>query len=281
MAVAITRKLPSDLQQIVTVTRYDIFKHLRSRRLIGLLIIEIVLIVLLLLVPPLVGNPYPKDPAQFVSSITSTFTTILIVIAVTMFAADAISTEYQNRTGYLLFPNPVKKEVIYLGKFLSTFLIAVLAVTIWYWIPILAGLAVTGSISTLAIESYGLALLYAIAASSLGYLISSIMKGSIGAIVLTFFLLLMILPISDALVGTLGGVEPGYSLTYQAGTIDYIFQTPYPHSETSVIEVPGGGNMTFHTFIPQVGVAVGVMIGYIIIANLVAIIIFKRREMVG
>jgi ABC-2 type transport system permease protein len=281
MAVTITRKLPSDLQQIVTVTRYDIFKHLRSRRLIGLLIIEIVLIVLLLLVPPLVGNPYPKDPAQFVSSITSTFTTILIVIAVTMFAADAISTEYQNRTGYLLFPNPVKKEVIYLGKFLSTFLIAVLAVTIWYWIPILAGLAVTGSISTLAIESYGLALLYAIAASSLGYLISSIMKGSIGAIVLTFFLLLMILPISDALVGTLGGVEPGYSLTYQAGTIDYIFQTPYPHSETSVIEVPGGGNMTFHTFIPQVGVAVGVMIGYIIIANLVAIIIFKRREMVG
>lgn len=281
MAVTITRKLPSDLQQIVTVTRYDIFKHLRSRRLIGLLIIEIVLIVLLLLVPPLVGNPYPKDPAQFVSSITSTFTTILIVIAVTMFAADAISTEYQNRTGYLLFPNPVKKEVIYLGKFLSTFLIAVLAVTIWYWIPILAGLAVTGSISTLAIESYGLALLYAIAASSLGYLISSIMKGSIGAIVLTFFLLLMILPISDALVGTLGGVEPGYSLTYQAGTIDYIFQTPYPHSETSVIEVPGGGNMTFHTFIPQVGVAVGVMIGYIIIANLVAIVIFKRREMVG
>lgn len=281
MAVTITRKLPSDLQQIVTVTRYDIFKHLRSRRLIGLLIIEIVLIVLLLLVPPLVGNPYPKDPAQFVSSITSTFTTILIVIAVTMFAADAISTEYQNRTGYLLFPNPVKKEAIYLGKFLSTFLIAVLAVTIWYWIPILAGLAVTGSISTLAIESYGLALLYAIAASSLGYLISSIMKGSIGAIVLTFFLLLMILPISDALVGTLGGVEPGYSLTYQAGTIDYIFQTPYPHSETSVIEVPGGGNMTFHTFIPQVGVAVGVMIGYIIIANLVAIIIFKRREMVG
>ena len=281
MAVTITRKLPSDLQQIVTVTRYDIFKHLRSRRLIGLLIIEIVLMVLLLLVPPLVGNPYPKDPAQFVSSITSTFTTILIVIAVTMFAADAISTEYQNRTGYLLFPNPVKKEVIYLGKFLSTFLIAVLAVTIWYWIPILAGLAVTGSISTLAIESYGLALLYAIAASSLGYLISSIMKGSIGAIVLTFFLLLMILPISDALVGTLGGVEPGYSLTYQAGTIDYIFQTPYPHSETSVIEVPGGGNMTFHTFIPQVGVAVGVMIGYIIIANLVAIIIFKRREMVG
>jgi len=281
MAVTSTRELPSDLQQIVTVTRYDIFKHLRSRRLIGLLIIEVVLIVLLLIVPPAVGNPYPKDPAQFVSSITSTFTSILIVIAVTMFAADSISSEYQNRTGYLLFPNPVKKEVIYLGKFLSTFLIAVLAVTIWYWIPILAGLAVTGSISSLAIESYGLALLYAIAASSLGYLISSVMKGSIGAIVLTFFLLFMILPISDVLVGNIGGIEPSYSLTYQAGTIDYIFQTPYPHSETTVTPIPGGGNLTFHNFIPQVGTAIGVMIGYIIVANIIAMVIFKRREMVG
>jgi len=281
MAATSTRTLPSDIQQIITVTRYDIFKHLRSRRLIGLLIIEVVLIALLLIVPPAVGNPYPKDPAMFVSNITSTFISILIVIAVTMFAADAISTEYQNRTGYLLFPNPVKKEVIYLGKFLSTFLIAVLAVTIWYWIPILVGLAVTGSISVLAVESYGLALLYAIAASSLGYLISSVMKGSIGAIVLTFFLLLMILPVSDAMVGNIGGIEPSYSLTYQAGTVEYIFQTPYPHTETSVTPIPGDGNLTLYNFIPQVGTAIGVMMGYVIVANLMAIVIFKRREMVG
>jgi len=263
------------------VARYDVFKHLRSRRLIGLMIIEIVLIVLLLLVPPLVGNPYPKNPAEFVSSITSTFTGILIVIAATMFAADAISSEYQSRTGYLLFPNPLKKEAIYLGKFLSTFLIAVLAVTIWYWVPILAGLVVTGSISSLAVESYLLALLYAIAASSLGYLISSVMKGSIGAIILTFFLLFMILPVSDGLVGSLGGIEPSYSLTYQAGVVDNVFITPYPHSTVIIQPIPGDGNITIHNFIPQINLAIIVMTCYIIVANIIAIIVFKRREMVG
>ena len=281
MTVTSVRKLPSDLNQLLTVTRYDIFKHLRSKRLIGLLVIEIILIVALLAITPAVGNQYPKDPARFVSSITSQFTTILIAIAATMFAADAISTEYQNRTGYLLFPNPVKKEVLYLGKFLSTFLIAVLAVTVWYWIPIIAGLAVTGSISILAVQSYGLALLYAIAASSIGYLISSVMRGSIGAIVLTFFLLFMILPISDALVGTIGGISPEYSLTFQAGAVDYLFQTPYPQDTVLETPIPGGGNMTIYSFIPTVGMAIGVMLGYIIVCNLIAIFLFKRREMVG
>lgn len=281
MAVTSTRQLPSDMTQIVTVARYDIFKHLRSRRLIAVFIIEALILAVMLAIPALLNQPYPNDPAEFVQSILFfTFTNILIILGATMFAGDAICSEFQNRTGYLVFPNPIKKSTIYFGKFLSTALIVLLIVSVWYWVAIIAGAIVTGSVSVLAIESYGLAVLYAFAASSIGFLISSILKGSTGALVLTFFLLFMIIPMFD-LVGTLGGVEPVPSITYQAGAIDAILTTPYPESYVMVPDPTNGLPFNVYFFFPSVAASIGVMIGYIIICNLAGIILFKRREMVG
>ena len=281
MAVNSTRQLPSDLNQLLSITRYDIFKHLRSRRLVAIFIIEAIILALMLSLPALLGRPYPTDPTEFVrNTLQFTFTNILIVLGATLFAGDAICSEFQNRTGYLLFPNPVKKEVIYLGKLLSTILIVFLVVTVWYWVAILAGAIVTGGVSTLAIESYGLAVIYAIAASSLGFLISSILKGSTGALVLTFFVLFMILPAFD-LVGTLGGVEPVPSLTYQAGAIGNIMITPYPQNYVEYANATTGIPFNIYFFYPTVASSVAVMLGWILVTNLMAIFIFKRREMVG
>jgi len=281
MAVTSTRQLPSDMSQIVTVARYDIFKHLRSRRLIAVFIIEAFILALMLALPALLNQPYPDDPAQFVQSVLYfTFTNILIILGATMFAGDSICSEFQNRTGYLVFPNPIKKSTIYLGKFLSTALIVLLIVTVWYWVAIIAGAIVTGDVSVLAIESYGLAVLYALAASSIGFLISSILKGSTGALVLTFFLLFMIIPMFD-LVGTLGGVEPVPSITYQSGAINAILTTPYPQSYVMTPNETNGLPFNVYFFYPSVASSIAVMIGYIIIANLAGIILFKRREMVG
>ena len=281
MAVTSTRHLPSDAAQIATVARYDIFKHLRSRRLIAIFVIEAAILALMISLPAILGQPYPEDPAEFVQSVVAfLFTNILIILAATMFAGDSICSEFQNRTGYLVFPNPIKKSSIYLGKFLSTALIVLLVVSIWYWAAIIAGAIITGDVSILAIQSYGLAVLYAFAASSIGFLISSILKGSTGALVLTFFLLFMIFPLVDS-VGTLGGIEPVPSITYQAGAIDAVMTTPYPENWVEYANESIGLPFNIYFFYPSVTSSVVVMIGYIAVCNVAGMILFKRREMVG
>jgi ABC-2 type transport system permease protein len=282
MAATSTRHLPSDMAQITTVARYDIFKHLRSRRLIAIFVIEAVILAVMMALPAILGQPYPDDPAEFVRNVlVFTFTNIMIILAATMFAGDSICSEFQNRTGYLVFPNPIKKSSIYLGKFLSTAIIMLLVVSVWYWVAIIAGAVITGGVSMLAIESYGLAVLYAFAAASVGFLISSILKGSTGALVLTFFLLFMIFPLVDS-VGTLGGIEPVPSITYQAGAIDAVLVTPYPVNWVEYAnETTNGLPFNLYFFYPSVASSVVVMIGYIAVCNIAGILLFKRREMVG
>lgn len=282
MAVTSNRSLPSDMQQILTIARYDIFKHLRSKRLFGILIAEVVILALVLAIPPMVGQPYSDDPADFVRSVAIfTFTNIIIILGATLFAGDAIVSEFQGRTGYLLFPNPIRRSSIYLGKFLATALIAILIVTIWYGVAIIAGLIMTGGVSGLALQSYGLALLYALAAASVGYLVGTFMKGGTGALVLTFFLLFLIFPTVDQTVGMIAGIRPEPSITFQAGTIDYIFIDPYPVDSTQNIDLGQGQNFTFYSLIPHVDMAVIVMLAYVVVCNAVAMWRFRTREMVG
>src|SRR5690606_17378083 len=117
----------------------------------------------------------------------------LVIVAATLFAGDIIVSEFQGRTGYLLFPNPVKRSSIFLGKFLSAVLAMAIVVAIYY----IAAIAISAAVSSdlehleLAFASLGLALLYSVAAVGVGMLVSSFMKGGTGSLILTFFLLLL------------------------------------------------------------------------------------------
>ncbi|HUV24214.1 MAG TPA: hypothetical protein VMW26_02165, partial [Methanomassiliicoccales archaeon] len=62
---------PSDINQIYLVGRYELLKHLRSKRLFGIVALEIIIIVLFLAIPPLTGNDYNSDPAGFAGNFYS------------------------------------------------------------------------------------------------------------------------------------------------------------------------------------------------------------------
>jgi ABC-2 type transport system permease protein len=276
------RSPPSDMKQVMLVTRYDIYKHLRSKRLLGFLIVEAALLFLILALPPLLGNDYNHNPDGYLSSFTNSNTiNLLIVVGATLFAGDAIVSEYQNRTGYLIFPNPVKKSVLFAGKFLASTLIIGGAVLLWYGVAMISGVAITGSVTVLAAYSLLLALLYSIACIGVGFFLSALMKGSTGALVFTFALLFLILPIVDSTVGAVGGVKPEISLTFAGGTIDHIMQTPYPVDANQTIPVAAGQNITLYSLIPNVGTSVVVMAGYVVVLGALTFVLFKRKEMVG
>jgi ABC-2 type transport system permease protein len=269
------------MKQVVLVARYDIYKHLRSRRLLGFLVLEALLLILILALPPLLGHNYNMDPNGFMSNFTGTNTiNLLLAVGATLFAGDAIVSEYQNRTGYLIFPNPVKKSVLFAGKFLASTIIIGGAVLIWYGVAMISGIAVTGSVTILAVYSLLLALLYAIACIGVGFFLSALMKGSTGALVFTFALLFLILPIVDSTVGAVGGVKPDVSLTFAGGTVGYIMETPYPVDAVRTMHV-GGQNLTLYSWYPDVTIAVIVMLGYCVVLGALTMVLFKRREMVG
>ncbi|MDD1773699.1 MAG: ABC transporter permease [Methanomassiliicoccales archaeon] len=269
-------ELPSDLEQSGIVTRYELLKHLRSRRLLGIFILEFVIIALILVIPPLQGEDYPSDPAKFAGMFLQGIW-MLIIIGSTLFAGDSLVSEFQQRTGYLLFPNPVKKNVLFIGKFAASIIVVFLALVVFYATVAIIVLAVDGSISGLMAPSFGLALLFAIPALAVGYLISSFMKGSTGALILTFALLLMILPIVDT-VATLSKAKPVFSLTFSSGVIGYIMETPYPTDFVQTFDF-SGRTFEFLNYYPEVSLSILVAIAYAVVAIALALWIFGRREM--
>ena len=268
-------EVPSDAAQIFLVAKYDILKHIRSKRLLAIGVILGLVLILVTFLGTL-NNPDPHNAARFVG-LYAGFANTMIVIGVTLFAGDAIVSEFQNRTGYLLFPNPVKKSSLYAGKFLASVGVMTFVIVIYYLVAMVLGLAYTGNFTELAIYSMLLAILYGAAATGLAFLISSVMKTSTASLVLTFFMLFMILSLITA-VGSISGVKPDGELTFAGGTISYIMEKPYPVD--NITSIPGAG-FTLHTYIPDIGLSVVVELIWLTVTGMLGYVAFRRREMVS
>ncbi len=214
------------------------------------------------------------DAAEFESGFLG-FAGMLVMICATFFGADAIVSEFQGRTGYLVFPNPIKRSTLFLGKFAASMTSSILLIGLLY-----GGVAVLSLFASRGVDddfllSFAFAIEYLLAAMAVAYVISSVLKGSTGAIVLTFFMFLMILPIVDGM-SMVAGVKVEGSLTFAAGTVQYILYDPYPTDTT--MEVPG---MTFSSFFPDPGTAAVVMACYAAIGLVLGMVLFKRKQLVG
>jgi ABC-2 type transport system permease protein len=56
---------------------------------------------------------------------------ILSVLSATFFSADAIVSEYESKTGCFLFPNPIRKTAIFVGKVIASALVSVGAIALY------------------------------------------------------------------------------------------------------------------------------------------------------
>lgn len=256
-------RLPSDLEQVLTVAKYDVLKHFRSKRLLGLLILEGLVLALMFALPIALDLETSDDAAEHMSSYVG-WVTMLIVIGATMFAGDAIVSEFQSRTGYLLFPNPVKREAIFLGKYLSTLSIVSLMVVLYYVVAAILTWAMTGGSTVLWVYSMLFALCYGAAAAAVGFLLSAVFKGSTGSLVLTFFMLIMILPMIMAVVG-MAGYDTVFIMSSAEYVIGGLMNDPYIAEGLA----------------PDMWGSLGVLAAYVAASLLAGLLLFKRREMVS
>lgn len=260
--------IPSDFVQYRYVVWYELLKYLRSKRLIVVMIILILIISLILGLFPALGEDYPSDALLFAQLFVG-FGLILAVLCFTFFGADAIVSEFQQKTGYLLFPNPLRKGVILCGKFTASFLSATLIMTIFYLVVVATVGIVNHEVPKEIFLSYLFCLLYLAAGMAIAYLFSALMKSIALAYVLVFFFFFMIMDIINVIFMA-AGVRPWASITFSAGIISNVLQVPYP-SDTEI----GGLNY----LVPDIALSLLVMLFYLVIGLALTYFIFMRREM--
>jgi ABC-2 type transport system permease protein len=344
----VKREPPSDMSQLLTVIRYELLKHIRSRRLVGSIAVTMLIVVLIYAIPPALGHPYTghmaqdmevliqppapgsyaflnhshpvnasivihvngtllpntnwtyddemnaviflqdlrgkqvvadfdfkEDPTDFAETFMQ-FTSTLIIIFVTFFGADALTSEFQNRTAYLLFPNPLRREVMFLGKFIASFAASLCMVGLFYLVIVALSVATIGGVAQYIALSFGFSALFLMACLALSFFVSAIMKGSTGAIILTFFLLLMIIPIVQS-VGMFSGMKMWFLITFigdLSSTSLNWDHYPVDHSETVM-------GFTYYNYYPDPGTSVITLIAYVVIFCAMAVFLFRRRELTG
>ena len=137
-------EIPSHLSQVGIVSKYEFLKMWKRRRITMSLILSIAIpLIIAIIVPFLVilihdyryfGDSFPV----LISTVMSTLPMFFIIIPLIL-ATDSLSTEYQNETGLVLFVQPVNKGIIFLGKYLTYFILNIFFIFISYLTTFISG----------------------------------------------------------------------------------------------------------------------------------------------
>lgn len=256
--------LPSSLRQAVTVAKYELRRLVKTWRLISVIVLVIAFSVIA--VKGLEGS---ENAATFGKQFFYVPAYFLITITGIALGADVLASEFERKTGYILFSNPIRRVAVVAGKFMACFISTLITIIIFYLVgAIFMCYAYAGLPATL-LGSFGLAILYGCAVLSLTLLFSSVL-GEVGAMVFSFSTLFMLLPLLQGLLLS-RGIEPWFLLSYSVGTIGAYIDPPAQR----IFTTPSGTEYAY----PDFTVSALVMTVYILVSLILCIIATKRREM--
>ncbi|MFX0006580.1 MAG: hypothetical protein ACFFAV_07615, partial [Candidatus Hermodarchaeota archaeon] len=197
-------------------------------------------------------------------------------------------SEFNKKTGFIVFPK-INKYKLIIGKYFGNLVLVVVIITIYYFVLGLLGFFYYGGpINIRFFYSYGIAILYVIALSSFVTFFSSFMRSVNLTIISTLLILLIGFNISDQILALIFGdsIEPLYSLTYLGSLITGILEYPFPNPRFTEFSFSGmgpggmGGNFTFGSWVtPSIGMGITLLLVFIVIYLALAAFLFKRRQL--
>ncbi len=262
-----------ELEKLRIVAGYEFLKHIRRKRLYVILGLTVFAELLVLILVPVLGDGYP-DNVLVMAALLSIGPSLATLGAI-FFAGDAIAGEFENKTGYILFTNPVRRITLVIGKYLACYASVTLLILLGYAIVCISLLAIYGSIPIETLGSFGLCLLYAGSVLSVTFFFSSISKGAMGATVITLVFIMVISGIVDSVL-TMTGQPHWFLLSTNGDTI----ATIYGGYELFMGGLGGGGGMMpFEMETPDIGLCSLSMVIYLVVGFLLSIWITKRRQL--
>jgi ABC-2 type transport system permease protein len=265
----------TEFERLRVVIGYEFLKHFRRKRLYIILALTLVAELAVLILVPVLGDGFP-DNIMVMAALLSVGPSLATLGAI-FFAGDAIAGEFESKTGYILFTNPVKRTTLVIGKFLACYASVLLLIILGYVIVAISLLAIYGSVPIETLSSFGLCLLYAGAVLSVTFFFSSIMKGAMSATVFTLVFIMVISSIIDSVLMMTG--QPHW---FMLSTNGDSIATVYGGYE-AFMEGFGGmgsmGNMPFEFETPSTGLSALSMSLYLVVGFSLSLWISKRRQL--
>jgi ABC-2 type transport system permease protein len=273
-----------EISKVPIVVKYELLKQVRRFRLYGLMLAGSLVTFAGIVIATVLGSSLgPITALTFVYLAVSAGgnlfgLTAFVVIAGVFFSGDAISSEFEYKTGYLMFVNPIKRTTLLMGKYFSSCIACILMITIPYLVVSFGVILIFGEFPSEILLSYLLAVLYACSVSALTFVFSSLFKGSMGATVLPFLLFYLIFPIISSLI-MLGDIEPFVFLNYGGNIVYNVLLNPYPPNKISIPFGSGGISITITEYYAGLPEGIIIMLSYLIVSLILSAILIKRRQM--
>ncbi len=271
---SITNNIKFETVDTYLSTRFEIKKHLRGKRVLIIAVFAIIIPIIISIAPWLSGVDFADSAGEFASS-TLALIPFLIVISAVLFAGDAISSEFERKTGLLLFSTVQSRASILLGKYIAA-LIAILIGTSLYYAVVLLEIIIIyglGDIPIELVQSYFIAFIYTTSILSIVFLMSSLLNRSMISTVLSFFILIMLLPAIGAAF-TAASIEPWFILSYYSSLITNVLFTG---SSGLFIDVHGMDILADYS--PDIYIGIAIMIAYTIVLLTSSIVLLNRKDM--
>ncbi len=205
--------------------------------------------------------------------------TFVVILSGIFFGGDAISSEFQNRTGYFVIPNPVRRSSIYFGKFLAALIAGTIVLLIFTAITVVNGLYYFGfTVPGAFWESAFFAWVYLLSVLGFTFFVSSVFKSGSYSILVNAVFLLFGFTLIEGLVSALVGIEPWFVLTYGSEIVGNVLAATYPQHVVTVVEQFGKRTISITTF--NVGITEGliILIAYFVVTGALGLLFFERKE---
>jgi ABC-type transport system involved in multi-copper enzyme maturation permease subunit len=265
----------SEIGKLGIVARYEFLKHLRRKRLYVILGLTLITELAVLIILPLLMDGFPNNVLVMAAMLT--VGPSLATIGAVFFAGDAIAGEFENKTGFILFTNPVRRTTLVIGKYLASCAAVLMLIIFGYAIMCISLLVIYGEIPIETAQSFGLCLLFGGSVLSVTFFFSALSKGAMGATVITLVLVMVIFGIVESVLMMAG--EPYWFLLSAGGDSVTIVFGGFELIMEGLMPSGGMGLMPFSVEPLEIDLAAYSMVGYMVIGFLLSLWITKRRQL--
>ena len=262
----------TEWERLKVVIGYEFLKHIRRKRLYIILALTLIAELAVLILVPVLGDGFPNN-IMVMAALLSIGPSMATLGAI-FFAGDAIAGEFENKTGFILFTNPVKRSTLDIGKYIACYASVLMLIVLGYLIVVISLLAIYGSVPIETGGSFGLCLLYTGAVLSVTFFFSAVMKGSMSATVITLVFIMVITGIIDSILMMTG--QPHW---FMLSTNGDSIATIYGGYEAFMGGMGGMGNVPFEFESPNIGLSVLSMSLYLVVCFVASLFISNRRQL--
>lgn len=266
----------SEFEKLKIVTKYELLKQFRRKRFYGalaLIVLAMVLTIGLYKGLDIPGRMNRLDSPELFATFVSSISTLATICAV-FFAGDAIASEFERKTGYILFPNPVKRTTLVVGKYIACAAATVILLIIAYLILAGALLGFYQQVPSGILGSMAIALMLACSVISMTFVFSSVLKGGMGATIAPLLTYLVIFSIISGALSA-AGYDPWFMPNRAGNAVTATYGI-------TLGQAFGGGHMggSMSSSNPDPTLSFFVLLGYTVIFLPISIWLAKRREMI-